>query len=623
MQKTILRYLLLGLILIFVSEISAQEDIPRPEHPKPQFQRTNWLNLNGTWDFKIDYSQSGFEQNWQDQPKLFDQNIVVPFAPESKLSGIEHKDFMAAVWYHRTFEVPTSWSGNRIFVNFGAVDYDCQVWINGQQVGRHYGGSVSFSFEITEALKIGENSIVVAAIDDIRSGVQPAGKQSATFYNSGCCKYTRVTGIWQTVWLEARPQTYLERVNIVPDLDNRRFTINPVIINGNSQQTFQVKVFDGEQMIKTESVTASNNATVIISLEQAKIWSPADPHLYDFQLEILENEEVIDEVKSYSGLRKFHIEGNQIFLNNEPYFLRMVLDQGFYPDGVWTAPSDADLKKDIELAMSVGFNSARLHEKVFEERFHYWADKLGYITWGEYPDWGVKRSYINPTAWLNVLREWREVVMRDRNHPSIVVWTPMNETHSPKQGLEAYRRAAEEIYDLTNDLDPTRPVNTASGFLHIVTDIWAVHDYTQYADTLQKRYDRLTPETEDIYTLSWNWYNNGKVLPGYKMSYEGQPFIMDEYGGTFWLPKYTSMPPKGNGRRNWGFGKSAKQVEDLIEALTQALLANPNISGFTYTQLTDVEQEVNGVFTFDRKAKFNAERLKAIFGAPAAYEKKN
>ncbi|MEM6632712.1 MAG: sugar-binding domain-containing protein [Bacteroidota bacterium] len=622
----ILRYLTLfiGLVLCISNNAKAQSGIPREEHPKPQFMRERWVNLNGSWDFAIDHGNSGEEQAWHTQTELFTQKITVPFPPESKLSGIENKEFMPTVWYHRSFEIPNSWDQERVFLHFGAVDYDCQVWVNDIHVGRHYGGSVSFEFEITNALKSGENKLVVLAKDDIRSRVQPAGKQSVTFYNSGCCKYTRVTGIWQTVWLEARPQSFLKRARIIPDLDNSQFTIQPVIQNGNTQQTVKALILDSSgNTVQSLEARAHNGAILVLPIENPQPWSPQDPHLYSIELQLLEKGQVMDRVMSYAGLRKFHIEGNKIFLNNKPIFLRMVLDQGFYPDGIWTAPSDEALKNDIELAMSVGFNSARLHEKVFEERFHYWADKLGYITWGEYPDWGVSRTYKHPEAWLNVLREWREVVMRDRNHPSIVAWTPMNETHSPKQGLEAYRRSAQEIYDLTLDLDPTRPVNTSSGFLHMVTDIWSVHDYSQSGETLKERYDSLTAESKDIYTLSWDWYNHGKVLEGYDIPYLGQPFIMDEYGGTFWLPAYATMEPRGNGRNGWGFGKSATEVENLIEELTQALLANPQITGFTYTQLTDVEQEVNGVFTFDRKEKFSTERLKHIFGAPSAYEANN
>ena len=611
------RYFSLMLVLaLSASPICAQT--PRPEHPKPQFQREHWLNLNGPWDFAVDPGLSGVERGWHEDPAALDQTIIVPYPPESKLSGIENKDFMPAVWYHRTFTVPDDWDEERVFLHFGAVDYECEAWVNGQSVGRHYGGSVSFDFEITDALREGENSLVVQAIDDIRSGDQPAGKQSPTYANQGCCKYTRVTGIWQTVWLEARPVQYLQSVRVVPDLDQSRFVITPVIEHLRENSVFRVTLLSDEgQELATQEIRAASGIPLVMNVANPQAWGPDNPYLYGLRLELVEDGAVADRVDSYAGLRKVHIAGNKIYLNNEPIFLRLVLDQGFYPDGVWTAPSDAELKADIERSMAVGFNGARLHEKVFEERFLYWADRLGYLTWGEYPDWGVDRSYISPTAWLNLKREWREVMIRDINHPSIITWTPMNETHSAKKDYEAYRRAAVEIYDLTQDLDPTRPINETSGFLHIKTDIYTVHDYTQNPEKYRARYDSIAPDNPDAYQLSWGWYGN---VPEYDVKYAGQPYVIDEYGGTFWIPEYADEAPRGNGRSEWGYGKSAQEVIDLIGALTQPMLDNPNIVGFTYTQLTDVEQEVNGIYTYDRQLKFDAEQLKQIFGAPAAVE---
>lgn len=612
--------------LPLLSQGPAQElsqQIPRPEHPKPQFEREAWLNLNGQWDFAIDYSNTGEERGWVEATEPFDRQITVPYPPESKLSGIEHKDFMDAVWYRRTFLLPTEWTDRRTFLHIGASDYHTEVWINGKEAGEHYGGSISFALDITDHLRAGENAVVIKAEDDVRGREQPAGKQSLAYYNQGCCKYTRITGIWQTVWLEARPQSFVESARVIPDLDNARFSVQPVFKHLEANHRFRTIMTDadGQEVVQITS-RANNHLTQLIEPPNPRPWSPADPHLYDLRLQLLDAEDrVVDEVKSYAGLRKIHQEGNRIFLNNEPIFLRFVLDQGFYPDGVWTAPTDADLKKDIELSMSVGFNGARLHEKIFEERFHYWADKLGYLTWAEFPDWGVYRSYKHPTALLNVQREWRESMQRDWNHPSIIAWTPLNETHSPKQGLEEYERAVHEIYDLTRALDPTRPVNTTSGFLHVVTDIWTVHDYNQDPEQFEANYAALP---DSAYYLAWRWYNNGRRLRGYDLDYHNYPkkvpYVVDEYGGTFWLPGYADEPARGNGRAQWGYGKSQEEVEKLIGDLTQVLLANPHIYGFVYTQLTDVEQEVNGVFTFDRQEKFTTERLRAIFGGKAAAE---
>lgn len=582
-------------------------DIPRPEHPKPQFKRDNWLNLNGEWDFAFDFSLSGDDKGWSKNPDALDKKITVPFCPESKLSGIGFTDFIPAVWYHRKFEVPKNWDGSKVFVHFGAVDYDCRVWINGKLVGRHYGGGVSFSFEITEAMQTGNNSIVVCAKDDLRSGIQPAGKQSDQSY-SYTIMYTRTTGIWQTVWLEARPSSFIESVHVVPDLDNSCFVLTPVIKNYNQDLVFKATLVsnEGEEIASLNSSSGSG-VPLIINISNPKSWSPENPYLYTLRYELYENNKVVDEVDSYAGLRKFHIEGNKFYLNNKPVFLRLVLDQGFNPEGIWTAPSDGELKADIERAMAVGFNGGRLHQKVFEERFHYWADKLGYLTWGEFYDWGLNLE--NHQGLRNFKQEWSEILVRDRNHPSIIAWAPLNERVSKKP--EMYRRFVTDIVDITHTIDPTRPVNDASGWVHVNTDIFSVHDYEQDPELFKERYDSLSPDKQSAFIQ----------FPEVSAPYKGQPYLVDEYGGTSWSVNFEKAPYKPSMRQwEWGYGKSAKMVENHIEDLTEILLNNPNVSGFCYTQLTDVEYEINGIYTYSRKLKFNTERLKKIFGAPAAVE---
>jgi beta-galactosidase/beta-glucuronidase len=486
--------------------------------------------------------------------------------------------------------------------------------MNGEPVGRHYGGNVSFEFEITSALKEGINDLVVLATDDVRSRIQPAGKQSQTFFNTGCCKYTRTTGIWQTVWLEARAQSYLKRVRIVPDLDNGKFILIPEIADYQQGMILTTHIISPEgKKIQTMENQVTDGVPFALELKNPQPWSPADPYLYTLQF-ILRSGDSEDVVNSYAGLRKIHIEGNRFYLNNKSIFLRLVLDQGYYPGGVLTAPSDEALKKDVELSMAVGFNGARLHEKVFEERFHYWADKLGYLTWGELPDWGT--SFDFQQSQINIQNEWREEIIRDMNHPSIVAWTPTNETAGrARRNPEVHARWMADLYDQTKNLDPTRPVNDASGYTHIKTDLFTIHDYDQNASTFHERYAGLDPEKPETAHIGYP-----RQAPELSVKYEGQPYIVDEYGGTFWLPEYTGEPERGGGRNSWGYGKSRSQVEDLIEELTQVLLNNPNICGYTYTQLTDVQQEVNGIYTFDREDKFDNVRLKEIFGAPAAVE---
>jgi len=610
------RFVLLLLVLLTATAANSagktQKQIPRPEHPKPQFYRDTWLNLNGEWNFGFDLGFSGTEKDWPKDGTRLDKKIIVPFCPESKLSGIEYTNFMNEVCYHRKFTVPKQWAGKRVFLHFGAVDYDCRAWVNGTGVGRHYGGSSSFCFEITNALRKGKNDLFVCALDDVRSDVQPAGKQSRRLESHGVV-YTRTTGIWQTVWLEARPKSFIESVRIVPDLDNSRFVLTTVINNYRRGMEFRAILLStaGKKLTSVRSQSAGGIAQVL-DVKKPRPWGPDDPYLYKLRFELLQSDRVIDSVNSYAGLRKFHIEGNKFYLNNKSIFLRHVLDQGFYPDGIWTAPSDKELKADIERSLAVGFNGARLHQKVFEERFHYWADRLGYLTWGEFCDWGGSHSFANPQGVHNHQREWREVVMRDLNHPSIVAWTPFNETAgAARSRFEIHRRAVKETVDLTRALDPTRPINDASGYVHVETDIFTVHDYDQNPETFRQRYASVAPDGQDVSIR----------FPEISAPYEGQPYSVDEYGGTFWTKEHATREPAGNNRNQWGYGKSAEEVEELIGKLTLILTGHPNIAGYCYTQLTDIEQEVNGVYTYERELKFDAERLKKFFGAPAAIEK--
>ncbi len=588
---------------------SGNEPCPRSEHPNPQFYREQWLNLNGTWDFAFDFSLSGVEKGWPENTKGFDKKIIVPFCPEAKLSGIGYTDFIPAVWYHRKFNVPDRWSGSRVFMNFGAVDYDCRAWVNGKAVGRHYGGNASFSFEITSALKKDENDVIVCAVDDMRSGNQPTGKQSKQF-RSYSCFYTRTTGIWQTVWLESRPSSYLESVRVIPDLDNSRFVLIPLIGNYKRGLVFKATLLDSDNKeIISSKTTALSGVPVILNIKNPRTWSPADPYLYNLKFELVDGDNSSDIVSSYAGLRKIHTEGNKIYLNNKPVFLRFVLNQGFYRDGIWTAPDDQELKADIERSLAIGFNGARLHQKAFEQRFHYWADKLGFLVWGEFYDWEIAAD--NRTGMSNLKREWYEVVQRDINHPSIIVWTPYNERADADN--EVNRIEVKETVDMTRALDPTRPVNDASGYVHVDTDIFTVHDYDQNPLTFKQRYDSLSPEKHIAFVC----------IPEMSVPYTGQPYVVDEYGGTHWSSDFASQKPDNGGQVwEWGRGKKTEDIEDLIEKLTRVLLDNPNISGFCYTQLTDVEQEINGLYTYDRKLKFNMNRLKNIFGSPAAIEAK-
>jgi beta-galactosidase/beta-glucuronidase len=577
-------------------------ELPRPEYPRPQFRREPWINLNGQWTYVFDFGQSGRERNFQAGAGFAAMpnggEITVPFAPESALSGVEHKDFIEAMWYHREITVPADWAGKRVILHFGAVDYECEIFIDGVSVGRHWGGTVAFSFDVTDHVVFGEShDLVVYVRDETRSGEQPGGKQSPRYKSFGCF-YTRTTGIWQTVWMEPVAAVGLQDVRIVPDLDGARFVLEPRFYALRSGIRLRATLKAGDDVVAQAERDAVDGVPLILPVGDPRPWSPDDPFLYDLVFEVLDGDRVVDTVESYAGLRKVHVEDNQIFLNNEPFYLRLVLDQGFYPDGIWTAPSDAALKRDIDLSMQAGFNGARLHQKVFEPRFHYWADKLGYLTWGESSSWGI--DVTDPVSARNFLSEWREIVTRDRNHPSIIAWTPFNETRSGR-GHPQHARLHVDAYDLTHDLDPTRPVNDASGYVHVKTDIWTVHSYNQDPDSLREQL-AIDPE-------AGVWRN----YPDDEVAYDGQPYVIDEFGGIKWIPREDLVFAEDS----WGYGDDPTTLEEFyarLEGLVDAVFAHEHICGFCYTQLTDIEQEQNGIYNYDRSEKFDMARVAGILG---------
>ena len=593
------RLLIVIAALLFSTAIGAQ---PRAEYPRPQFERADWVNLNGEWSFALDLSDSGRDRDFYNS-KGFEQRITVPFAPESKLSGIGYTDFINSVWYQRMIQIPSAWQGKRVKLNFGAVYYESEVYIDGRFVGRHYGGSDSFAFDITDFVGDGkEHSIVVHAESDLRSGTQPGGKQSTNYYSYGC-SYTRTTGIWQTVWMEAVDDMALERVQVVTDIDNEQIVVIPTYYNVAGGNTLSVEVRDGGKVVAHAESAAVQGVPVVVALKKAKLWSPESPFLYDVVYEVKDAEgKTLDRVDAYVGMRKVHIDGNKIYLNNKPYYQRLVLDQGFYPDGIWTAPSDEALKHDIEMSKAAGFNGARLHQKVFEERFHYWADKLGYIVWGEMASWD--KDFNSVAAARNFLSEWGNIVVRDRNHPALIVWTPFNEEFGVPSNEAG--RFLTDVYNETRRLDPTRPVNTVSGGIYVISDFCTAHCYEQDGARLHS----MLFDGEKFYQPQGP--NEGFERAIRKLYYDGSlPYLLDEFGGI----KCAETQPEGG--NSWGYGDAAPTREDFykrLEALVKAIVDHSDkICGFCYTQLTDVEQEQNGVYYYDRGEKFDMGRVKAIF----------
>lgn len=580
--------------------------VPRAEYPRPQFERADWQNLNGEWTYELDLAKQGMAKGNR-ASKGFENKITVPFAPESKLSGVQYTGFIPAMWYHRTIQRPASWEGKRTLLHFGGVDYFASVYVDGKLLGRHWGGSSPFTVDVTETLSDGKpHDLVVRVEDDTRSGVQPGGKQSDQLYSHGC-SYTRTTGIWQTVWMEPVDANGLESVYVIPDLDNSRFIVKPEFKHLADGETFEAIIKEGDKTVAKAKAKATPAMELTMPVKNAKTWSPEAPFLYDISYNVYDKDgKLIDHADSYAGMRKVHIEGNVFYLNNEPYYQRLVLDQGFYPDGIWTAPTDEALRNDIELSKAAGFNGARLHQKVFEERFHYWADKLGYLTWGESPSWGGNLNRIETTR--NFLPEWTAVVLRDRNHPSIVAWTPYNETWErpvDEEGGMQHDRALTDIYNLTHALD-YRPVNDTSGNYHVKTDMWTLHDYDQEGPGL----------------LEYVSFKDGKYPcrdARREVPYSGQPIFLDEFGGIKWVDG------KQFSSNSWGYGEGPKSLDEFyarLEKLVDIVNSVPYMQGYCYTQLTDVEQEQNGVYNYDRTPKFDMERIKAIFSkVPERYAK--
>ncbi len=592
--------------------------IPRSEYPRMQFRREDsWINLNGKWRCRLDFGRSGLDLEWQKKPEEFDRDIVVPFCPESELSGVGYTDFLESIFYSRKITVPKAWSGKTVLLHFGAVDYAATVWLDGQEVGFHQGGSASFSLDLTPFIKPGaKQTLVIHAIDLLRSKCQGGGKQSDRAFSYGCF-YTRVTGIWQTVWLEAVHSAGIASCRIVPGVDAGVFGIAPRFRLDRRGYTFTAILLADQKEINRVSAPAATGVPLSLKVPEPRLWRLDDPYLYDLVFELHDEKgELIDRVESYAGLRKVHIENDRVYLNNEPIFQRLVLDQGFYPDGIWTAPSDAALKHDIELSLEAGFNGARLHQKVFEERFHYWADKLGYITWAEYPSWGVDWNL--PEARYRYLEEWQEIMARDVNHPSIIAWSPFNESAHPNDiclakafaepgSLERYRVFMRNIYDRTKCFDPSRPINDSSGYLHVKTDLWTVHPYRATAADLKAA---IRPTDSPVMIHA----------PQHECGYCGQPYIIDEWGGFKFIPEsHRTITQAG-----WGYhGIDLKTPEELcakIEEQIDVMVNDPGIAGYCYTQLTDVEQEENGVYCYDRTPKVPDGSLKRIFGKRPSWD---
>lgn len=584
--------------------------MPRPEYPRPQLRRERWLNLNGTWRFAIDHDDVGKAAGWNNSSSTeldlgngpIGDSILVPFCPEARLSGVGDAGYHDVVWYGRTFTQLPHTIGERVLMHFGAVDYRAEVWINGELATRHEGGHTPFTADITDLLLPTMNTVVVRAQDPGSDPTIPRGKQDWEEVPSHIF-YSRTTGIWQTVWLEVVADMHVEELRLTPDLESATVAVDMKIAGWRpgARVTFTATIDGGVAGVLSVRPDAGDlTATLHLGRTPLRLWSPDDPALYDLEVEILDSaDETRDVVDAYFGVRGLQVVGDRLRLNGEPLFLRMVLDQGYWPDGLLTAPTDEALRRDIEVAMEMGFNGARKHQKAEDPRWLYWADRLGFLVWEEMPN----AHDFSPDAASRTVREWTDIVSRDYNHPCIVAWVPINESNGCRR-LGVDRRTptgafesqfAFDLYRMTRSIDRTRIALSNDGWEHTVSDLCTIHDYGD-EEILRQRVSTLD-------ALLMTAPSTRAVFAGGN-SYGGQPILVTEFGGIFY-------PDQVEG---FAYG-AANTIEEFIRtfaALTAALIASPFLAGFCYTQLTDIEHERNGLLTADRIPKVPPEAIRAI-----------
>ena len=579
-------------------------------YPRPQMQRAAWYSLNGTWEFAIDVE--GVWQRPEDVP--WTERIHVPFAPEAPASGVGYTGFFRACWYRRAFELPDIEEGRRWILHFGAVDWSTTVWINGMVAAHHEGGYSPFAIDVTDFARGPTWTVVVRAEDDPFDLAKPRGKQDWQLEPHSIW-YPRTSGIWQTVWLETVPATRIGRLAFTPNLARWEIGVQ-VWLDGTRRSDLRLAI----KLRTADTVLATDTYQIIsgevhrgISLSDPGIddsrnellWSPNSPNLIEAQLELWgERGELLEEVRSYLALRAVAVQGDRLLLNGRPYLLRMVLDQGYWPDGGLTAPDDAALRKDVELARTMGFNGVRKHQKIEDPRYLYWADRLGLAVWAEMPS-----AYrFTPQSVERLSREWTAVIQRDYSHPCIISWVPINESwgvpNLPDNPRE--RHYVQALYHLTRTLDPTRPVIGNDGWESVATDIIGIHDYDDQPDRIAKRYhaDEVLPR------LFKRERPGGRLLVLESEAHTDLPLMLTEFGGI-------ALARSEEG--TWGYAicgtpeEFAQQYEQLLDVVRNLAL----LAGYCYTQFSDTYQEANGLLFADRQPKIPLERIARATAGPS------
>lgn len=587
----------------------ALKDHYRKEYPRPQFVRKDWQDLNGAWDFAFDDANEGEAQGWQ-QGFTSAHTIQVPFVYETKASGIAEESFHPNVWYQRKIEADEKQLSRRVELRFQAVDYVAKVWVNGQFAGRHEGGYSAFSFDITPYLHAGNDNLIVVKAEDSDSCTQPRGKQRWRKDNFGCW-YVQTTGIWQSVWLEYLSPTYLNHVKITPNYDDNSVSFEYKlggVAYGNELSARQLQlttivtmddevIKQGTLAVDRESLAATVNLQSDKLEWQVERWSPDNPKLYEVEFVLQEDGETLDRVHSYFGLRKISIEDGKVLLNNHPIYQRLILDQGYWQDSHLTPPSEAALLDDIDKIMAMGYNGVRKHQKIEDDRFLYWCDVKGLLVWSE----AAATYEFNDEAVERFTREWLDIVQQHYNHPCIVTWVPFNESWGIANVFTdtKQQKFTEAIYYLTKSMDPHRPVVVNDGWEHTISDIITLHDYEESGDALSRRYaDKEAVVNNKIAFSNWKY----AMAQGYE--YRGQPILISEFGGIAFKSE-----------EGWGYGNQVDSDDAFIQrfrSITEAIKDLDYVCGYCYTQVSDVQQEVNGLLTEDRKPKIDMAVIKEI-----------
>ena len=580
------------------------------DYPRPQFVRTEWENLNGTWDFGFDDENCGERERWYESFQGT-RKITVPFTYETKMSGIQDESRHDNIWYRRKVCVDgNKLEKNRYVIHFEGSDFVTKLWVNGQYAGSHRGGYARFSFDITDLVKDGENELVVKVEDSYDMG-QPRGKQRWARENYGCW-YVQTTGIWKTVWTEYVPEMSLSYVKMTPNLEEYSLELELEVDAPEDRMDGELLVetcvsYDGELINKNLTAIVSGLVKTKIDLfvkkdgfEWAmKTWTPEEPNLYDIEFRLLEKGEVLDRVGSYFAMRDIRIDGPNILLNGRPIYQRLILDQGYWKDSHLTPPGEEALIEDIDKIHALGYNGLRKHQKIEDERFLYWCDVKGMLVWSE----AAAAYQYSDRAVSEFVTEWMEIVRQNYNHPCIITWTPFNESWGITQvkTRRVEQHFTEAVYHLTKSMDRNRPVIVNDGWEHTVSDIITLHDYEEAGCLLKARYLEFG---DDILAAKVS-HNHHKMAMADGFQYKGQPIIISEYGGIAF----------DNDDSGWGYGNKVKTEEDFIQrfdSVTTAVKEIPFVCGYCYTQVTDVQQEINGLMDIDRNFKADPERIKEI-----------